>query len=361
MVKTPRPKRILLLNWRDTRHEDAGGAEVYAYELARRWKRDGHDGHSPRHETIDGVEIIRRGGFNFVYAWAFLYYITKLRKHTDIIVDCHNGIPFFTPLYSRKPVTCVVHHVHQEVFKQYMKTGPAQLAAWLERVAMPFVYRKCQYITVSESSTEGMVQELGINADHIRIVHNGIDLEHFVPGPKAASPTILYLGRLKAYKSVDVLVKAFASVLAKQPDAQLVIGGTGDAEPSLKKLVAELNLQDHVIFHGYVSEDDKVRLMQEAWVFCSPSYAEGWGITIIEANACGTPVVASNVPGLKESVRPPLSGFLELYGDVNAFADKLLYVLHDQKTRDDMSKTARTWASRFNWQDSAMKFLEVIT
>lgn len=362
------PKRILILNWRDMKHEQAGGAEVYAHELAKRFVASGHevymfcgnDGHSLRHEVIDGVDITRRGGFNFVYIWATLYYIAKFRKHTDIIIDCHNGIPFFTPLYSRKKIYCVLHHVHQHVFKQYMKPGPAHLAAWLERVVMPYAYRNRQYITVSQSSKDGMVEELGISPEQISVVHNGIDTETFIPGAKSPVPIIIYLGRLKAYKSVDILIKAFADVLKQTPDAQLVIGGTGDAEPSLKKLANELDISENVAFLGFVSEEDKVRLMQEAWVFCSPSFTEGWGITVIEASACGTPVVASDVPGLNESVKPGVSGYLVPYGNVGAFTDKLLYIIRDKDIRNALNSGARGWAGDFSWDFSAIKFLEVI-
>ncbi len=365
---TIRKKRILILNWRDTRHAEAGGAEVYAYELARRWKRAGHevrmfcgnDGHAPRHEVVDEIEITRRGGFKTVYVWAFVYYMLSFRKHTDIIVDCHNGIPFFTPVYSRKPIYCVVHHVHQAVFREYLKPAQAMLASWLERTAMPYLYRNCQFITVSKSSKEGMVHELNIPAKHIEIVHNGIDLDRFVPGRKAEEPTILYMGRLKTYKSVDILIRAFVDIRASLPTARLVIGGSGDAGPGLKKLTKELGLESSVTFYGRVTEGKKVQLLQEAWAFCSPSYAEGWGITVIEAHACGTPVVASNVPGLRDSVQMPESGFLVPYGDVEAFSERLLYVLTNQKPRELMSRNARVWASRFDWQKSAMEFLETI-
>jgi glycosyltransferase involved in cell wall biosynthesis/O-antigen/teichoic acid export membrane protein len=362
----PGTKRILILNWRDTRHLQAGGAEIYIHEMARRWHLMGHqitlfcgsDGHSPRHEVIDGIHIIRRGGFYIVYLWAVLYYILRLRRAHDVIIDCHNGIPFFTPLYSRKPIYCVVHHVHQDVFTKYLNKPMALLASHLERTLMPRVYRRHRFMTVSNSSKHAMVERLGISASQIDIVPNGVDLARLVPGEKAEVPTVLYVGRLKPYKSVDVLINAFVAVHKRQPTAKLIIAGTGDDEPRLKDLVTKLGLTRHVSFLGRVTEDQKIRLLQEAWVFVNPSYAEGWGIT---TNACGTPVIASDVPGLRDSVKFPSAGYLVEYGNVKAFARKVLLVLNNEDKRLRMSDNANNWAHNFDWQTSAVNFLEVIS
>jgi glycosyltransferase involved in cell wall biosynthesis/O-antigen/teichoic acid export membrane protein len=362
-------KRILILNWRDTKHGQAGGAETYIHELARRWHLMGHhitlfcgnDGHSPRHETIDGIQVIRRGGFHMVYLWAFLYYILRLRRNHDIIIDCHNGIPFFTPLYSRKPVYCVVHHVHQDVFAKYLNRPRALLASFLEKSVMPRVYRDAHFMTVSQSTRRAMMAQLGIPDSRIEIIPNGVDLELLIPGEKAPVPTVVYVGRLKAYKSVDVLIRAFVQVLKRQPAARLIIAGSGDDEARLQALTATLGLTDHVTFTGRVSEAQKIHLLQQAWVFVNPSYAEGWGITTIEANACGTPVIASDVPGLRDSVKFPSAGYLVEYGNVKAFARKIVLVLGDENKRQRMSHNANDWAHNFDWQTSAVNFLEVIS
>jgi glycosyltransferase involved in cell wall biosynthesis len=361
-------KRILIFNWRDTRHAEGGGAEIYIHEIARRWVQAGNrvtlfcgnDGKSVAEEDIDGVHIIRKGSFNLVYVWAFIYYQTRFRDKFDVIVDCENGIPFFTPLYSRLPVYCIVFHVHQDVFTQYLKPAPAMLARFLERRCMPLIYRRKHYITISESSQQSMVSRLGIKAKQIQLVYCGIDLIEFVPGIKNTKPTALYVGRLKAYKSVDVLIRAFKQVIIKLPNAQLLIAGTGDADQDLQTLTNALGLQKNVTFLGRVNETEKVRLMQDAWVFCNPSYAEGWGITTIEANACATPVIASDVDGLRDSVNQPSAGYLAPYGDVHSFADKITQILSDKPRLKVMSTNARDWAEKFDWQISADNFLKII-
>ncbi|HYE22140.1 MAG TPA: glycosyltransferase, partial [Verrucomicrobiae bacterium] len=359
-------RRILVFNWRDTKHMYAGGAEVYIHELAKKWTLLGHqvtlfcgnDGQSAREEVVDGIRIVRRGGFYFVYFWAFVYYLTKFRGKYDLIIDCQNGIPFFTPLFVKEPVFCVVHHVHQEIFRKYLFWPLAVFAQFLEKGLMPIVYRNIKFITVSASTKEAM-ENIGLVGSGIEIVHNGVDLSKFVPGEKSLKPSVLYLGRLKAYKSVDVLVKAFQKIKQTIPDAVLTIAGSGDEEPFLKKLVKDLGL-DGIEFKGRVSEEEKVGLLQRAWVFVNPSYIEGWGITTIEANACATPVVGANVPGLRDSIRNPHTGYLVEHGNVELFADRILLLLENKELREDLGRQAVEWASNFEWKKMSETFLDVL-
>lgn len=364
-------KRILIFNWRDTRHAYGGGAEVYVEEIAKRWVLDGHsvtifcgnDGHSPRHEMREGIQIVRRGGFYLVYVWACIYYFVRFRGRYDAVIDCENGIPFFTPLFVREPVVCLLHHVHQDVFFRFLPKPFALFASFLERILMPLVYSKIPFVTVSRSSRSDM-EALGIGKAGISIVHPGVRLDEFIPDldRKTDRPMILYLGRLKAYKSVDVLLRAFRSVMSERPEARLVIAGDGDEEPALKRLAFEvLRLgSDRVEFVGHVSEEKKRSLLQEAWMLVNPSMMEGWGIVSIEANACGTPVIASDVPGLRDSVKNPHSGFLVPYGDADAFADKILLLIRDRELRLGMNRDARKWAEGFDWNQSSRQMFSAV-
>ncbi len=362
----PGGKRILIMNWRDTKHAFAGGAEVYIHELAKRWVVKGNqvtlfcgnDGHAYRYEAIDGVQIIRRGGFYFVYVWAFLYYILRLRGRYDIIIDCENGIPFFTPLYAKEKVVLLIHHVHQDVFTRTLKPPFSWLASFLELKLMPYAYKQTHTMTVSPSSSREIL-EYGLTKVKPSIVYNGVDLSTYIPGKKADKPTALYLGRLKYYKSVHVFLKAAAQVLKKIPDAQFIVAGDGEEIIKLRHLASRLGIMSSVTFTGKVQEDEKIALYQQAWVFVNPSFMEGWGITSIEANACGTPVIASDVPGLRDSVREE-SGILVPFGEVDLFADAIIELLTNKKKRTELSETSQKWASRFDWNKSAAKGLEVI-
>jgi glycosyltransferase involved in cell wall biosynthesis/O-antigen/teichoic acid export membrane protein len=360
-------KRILVFNWRDTQHKYAGGAEVYVHELAKRWVLmgnqvtvfSGNDGHSPRYEVIDNVHIVRRGGFYFVYIWAFLYYIMKFRGRYDVIIDCENGVPFFTPLYTTEKQFLLIHHVHQDVFRKSLIPPFSYIAQFMECTLMPFVYKHVRVITVSPSSKKEILEhELTKHA--VEIVYNGVDVDFFTPGEKSAHPTILYLGRLKKYKSVDVLLNAAQKIFEKVPNAQLLIAGEGEEHHRLQQLADRLGISDKVEFLGRVSEEMKGELYKTAWVFVNPSYMEGWGITTIEANACGTPIVASRVAGLVDSVKNPHTGFLVTYGDVDAFAERIGQLLTDTRLRTQMSQEAIVWAGEFTWEKSAKKALEVL-
>lgn len=364
----PGKMRILIYNWRDSESVFAGGAETYIHALADRWVKAGHsvtlftsnDGHQNPDGTIHGVRVIRRGGFFAVYALAPLYYLFKLRGQFDLIIDCENGIPFFTPLYARVPVYCLLHHIHQEVFRKALVWPFSLLALSLEKHLMPLVYRHASFITVSESSKHDM-QELGITSGTIEVVYPGVDLSLLSPGTKSPTPLVAYVGRLKEYKSVDVLIRAFALVYANVPETKLVIAGDGDDLKRLKKVVAELKLQKQVSFLGKVSEAKKVEVLQSAWVTVNPSMMEGWGITVIEANACGTPVVASDVPGLRDSVQHGRTGVLTPYGDADLLADHLTHLIQDAPLRETLASDALVWAQNFGWQKSAEKFISIVS
>lgn len=360
-------KRVLIFNWRDIKHKFAGGAEVYIHEIAKRMVERGdyvtifcgNDGHSLRNENIDGIQIVRRGGFYLVYLWAFLYYFTQFRGEYDILIDCHNGIPFFTPLYVKEPVISVVHHIHQKVFRLYLPKPLAEFACFLERDLMPIIYRNINFVTVSPSSKKEMI-EYGLVGKGIEIVYNGVDLKDYTPAVKSPWPIILYLGRLKAYKSIDVLIASFKLIIEKIPSASLVIAGSGEEESHLKRLANQLGIGDKVIFAGKVSEQIKIEFLQKAWVMVNPSFMEGWGITTIEANACGTPVIGADVSGLRDSIKNLETGYLVPHGDSIGFADKIIKVIEDGKLRTRMSENSVVWANNFSWSSASNSFSEII-
>jgi cellulose synthase/poly-beta-1,6-N-acetylglucosamine synthase-like glycosyltransferase/glycosyltransferase involved in cell wall biosynthesis len=369
----PEKLKILIFNWRDTRHVWSGGAEVYVHEVAKRWVREGHlvtvfcgnDRKSPRNEVIDGIQMVRRGGFYTVYLWAFLYYVLKFRGKYDIVIDNENGIPFFTPLYVKEPVIGLVHHVHQEVILKELKLPKyllpvAILATFIERFLMPFVYKNTQMVTVSESTKKDM-ERIGLGKVlSIKIVNPGVNLKLFSPAVKTNKPSVLYVGRIKQYKSLDTLIKAINIVSKQFNDIVLNIAGFGEDQKRLQKIVDDMKLGDRVSFLGKISEEEKIKLMAESWIFVYPSTFEGWGISAIEASASGTPVVASNVAGLRDSVKDNASGFLAKVKNEVDFAEKINLILKDKKLRNKLSKGATKWSGNFDWGVSSSKFMGVL-
>lgn len=359
--------RILIFNWRDTKHKWAGGAEVYVHELAKRLVAEGNSvtlfaGNGTRNltdEVIDGVRIYRRGGFYTVYLWAFVYYFIHFRRKFDIIIDSENGIPFFTPLYTGRRKFLLIHHVHQEVFRKSLAKPFSTIALFLEAKLMPFVYRNVQVITVSPSS-KNEIMRLKLTKKEPLVIYNGVDLTSYKVAPKTSQPVILYLGRLQYYKSLNVLLIAAKKVLRKFPQATFIIAGEGEEKNKLIGFAEKLGILDKVRFVGHVSESEKINLMQKAWVFVNPSFMEGWGITTIEAAACGTPTVASDVPGLRDSVKDKSTGYLVKYRDFDGFAKSIIRLIERKSTRQRMSKEASLWAQGFNWDKSTTELLSAI-
>ncbi|MCR4324992.1 MAG: glycosyltransferase [Candidatus Curtissbacteria bacterium] len=361
-------KRILIFNWRDTKHVWAGGAEVYVHELSKKMIEKGYhvtvfcsnDRKSTANEFVDGVEIIRRGGHYTLYIWAFFYYITKLRGKYDLIIDSENGIPFFTPLYVRKPLIGLIHHVHlKEVFDRHLPWPLAKLAHFLESKVMPIVYRNTQIVTVSNSSKEE-IEKLGLGKKiSIVVIHPGVDLTKFRTMQKTKDPSIVYLGRLKPYKSVDRLITAFSKILKEIPNATLTIAGDGESRKELEILAKSLRIEKVVKFVGKVSEQAKVELLGKAWIAAQPSKSEGWGITVIEANACGTPVIASDIPGLRDSVKNPHTGLLVTWDNQEKWAEAMTKVIKDERLRKDLSEQSLEWSKNFNWEKNAEQLIKV--
>jgi glycosyltransferase involved in cell wall biosynthesis len=360
-------KKILIFNWRDTKHNYAGGAEVYIHELASRWIAMGHtvtwfcgnDEQCKRYETIDGIDVIRRGGFYTVYIWAFLYYIFRLRGKYDVILDCQNGIPFFTPLFVKQKVYCVMFHVHQKVFRESLSPVMAFIASYLEANLMPWAYRNVKFITISPSTKKDM-QKIGMGKAGIEIVYPGVDTKFHSPGIKNKIPFILYVGRLKKYKSVDVFLKTIPQLKKKIKNAIYVVAGDGEEKKRLQALASRLVITDDVIFKGKITQEEKRDLYREAWVFVNPSMMEGWAITNIEASASGTVVVAADVQGMRDSVCNGKTGYLVEHGDITAFADKISSVVQDKELRDTMEKQSVQWAKKFEWDKSARKGINIL-
>jgi glycosyltransferase involved in cell wall biosynthesis len=224
---------------------------------------------------------------------------------------------------------------------------------------MPLIYRHTPFVTVSESSRRALV-DLGIAPDQIHIVHNAVDHARYRPGAESETPLLVYVGRLRSYKSIDIAIRALPEVLCSVPDLRFSIVGSGVAEASLRALVEELGVTEHVRFHGYISDKEKIRLLQKAHVVVNTSMKEGWGLTVLEANACGTPVVGTDVPGLRDSVQHGNTGLLVPYGKPSALAESVVDLLTNHSRREQMSQNALAWAARFDWDRTAQRALELL-
>lgn len=361
------PARILWVNWRDLRNPLAGGAEVHAHEVLARLAARGWDctlvSHAvpglPERETESGYQILREGGaatFNFT-VWSQLpAWISRTRA--QIVVDDSNKIAFLAPWRTRVPVVALIHHLFgAAIFRE--ASLPAALYVNLAERLVPRCYRDVPTMTGSPSAR---AEFLGLGLRDVTDVGEGVELAGY--GPPAAGERdpdlLLYLGRIKKYKGLDVLIKTVATLVPAHPGVRLEVAGSGDDVPRLKRVARELGVEKHVIFLGRVSEEDKIRLYRRASVALNSSLKEGWGLTSIEANGCGTPVVASDVPGLCDSVRDGETGFLVPFGDHVSMADRVGRILSNPDLASRMRERCLSWASEHTWDRVADRTEQVL-
>ena len=362
--------KILIMNWRDITHPQAGGAEAHIHEAVKRWVKWGHEvtllcgryEGCKEDDEIDGVGIIRRGGPFTVYLHAVKEYLWNLRKRNyDVVIDDINGVPFFTPLYIRRPKIAIMHHLVKDIFFKELPWHKA-IFGYIAEKTLPLIYHNTPFIAVSRSTKEDLVR-FGIPEENVDVVYNGIDNGVYRPNPHSKSPYphIVYLGRIKQYKNLDHLLRAMKIIVDsnKLDDVKLTIAGRGDYQ-ELEHVVAELGISEYVTLFGEVSDSKKIELYNNAWISASMSTREGWGLTVIEANACGTPAIAYNVPGLSDSIVDGETGLLVPFGDVKALAESILRVLTVDRLRSRLSSGAIEWAKKFDWEQMAKEVLRVV-
>jgi glycosyltransferase involved in cell wall biosynthesis len=355
--------RILVINWLDRENPLAGGAETHLHEIFGRLAGKGHAvtalvsgwPRCERRATLDGIEI-HRSGRRYTFSLAApLYHRRHLAASGfDVVVEDLNKVPVFSPLWVDAPVVLVAHHLFGTTAFQ---AGPASVAAatWLLERPIPLVFRNTPVVAVSQSTKEDLVRR-GMRADLIEVIPNGIDIDHYAPDPSVRAPkrpTLLFLGRLKKYKRVDLVLDAVAALAQEGLDVELLVGGDGEERESLRAQARRLGIEGRVRVLGFVAEARKLELLRRAWVHVLTSRKEGWGISNLEAAACGTPSVVSDSPGLRESVVHGETGLLVPHGDVPALARALGTLLRDHELRARMSRQARAFAERFSWGASA--------
>jgi glycosyltransferase involved in cell wall biosynthesis len=352
--------KLLAFNWRDPHHPEAGGAEVHLHEILRRFVARGHEvtllasgfPGGGAAERIDGVEVIRRGRW-FDANWALrrTYERELAGRRFDLVLEDINKVPFFTPTFVRAPVLAVVPHLFgRAVFAE--TALPFAAYVYLNELLIPRVYRDTDFLVISESTRADLIGR-GIPAARVRVVPVGVDHATYAPDPgvpKSAVPSIVHLGRIRQYKGIQSLIAALPAVRARVPGAELWIVGTGPYEAKLR---ARARGVDGVRFLGRRSQAEVVDLLRRAWVVASASIKEGWGLTMIEGNACGTPAVATRVPGLVDSVRDGETGLLVPYGDQPALAAALVRILADGPLRERLAAGGRRFALEFTWERAA--------
>lgn len=279
-----------------------------------------------------------------------------MRGRFDVIVDSENGIPFFSPLFSLRPKVLLMYHVHRDVFLRQLAWPLSRIFAAIETRLMPLLYRGSMVAAISEDTVEEM-RRYRMTDSPLPVVCPGVDAG-LEPGPKATEPTICYVGRLAPYKRLELLLGAMPEILARHPGARLVIAGRGTEADRLARLAANLGIAASVEFRGFVSENEKRSIYQSAWVCAVPSAKEGFCLTAIEANACGTPVVAFDVGGLRTAVPDGVGGLLVPEGSDLGVGIRAL--LENDVLRTRLGASAATNAAKYRWPDTARELMQVV-
>jgi len=366
------PERILILSYRDLRHPEMGGAEIIIHEVYRRLHAAGHPvtfltcrfaGGKERDE-IDGMEVIRIGNlYNFNFAVGSYYRKHLAGRGYTVIVEDLNKLPFYSPSFQRDaPVLVNIPHLFgTTVFRQ--AAFPLALYVYLQERLIPRVYRECLYQVLSDSTRDDLIAR-GIPAGSIAVIRSGIDHGFYRPPAHGHAapppPVLLYLGRLKKYKCIEYPIEVLPRLRERVPEAQYWVVGEGDYRAELEQIARRRGVDDAVKFFGYREGQEKLDLLHGSRVLLYTSPKEGWGLSVIEANATGLPCVASDSPGLRESVRDGVTGFLVPHGDLDALHGRLRELLTDDALWRRMSAAGLQWAGRFNWDAMAEETLALI-
>ena len=355
--------RILAVNWLDLDNPQAGGAEIHFFEIFGRLVDRGHEvvlvtsgweGATPL-ATIAGIEVRRFGGrHSFALRGRRAVRRVLAEREFDIVVEDINKLPLYVQTLTKLPVCAIVPHLFgTTAFKE--ASFPVASIVWLAERLIPWLYKGAAFHSISESTRDDLVQR-GVSASDVEVIFPGVDTSWLTPEitpQREKIPTFLYVGRLKRYKGVDIVLDAMASLRGAGVQAKLKIVGRGDDLARLEDAVCRQNLGEVVEFLGFVDEEEKRRLLRRAWAVVFPSAKEGWGIVNVEAAACGTPAIASNSPGLRESVRDGHTGILVPHGDHEALAEALRKVVSEPDLVERLGSNARQFAETLSWDRAA--------
>ena len=357
-------RRVHVLAWRDIDDTEAGGSELHLGEVTRRWVAAGLEvcvrtsevPGEPSTVVRDGVEVVRRSGRYKVFPQGVLAEILGRHGRRDALVEVWNGVPFLTPLWARGPRMAIQHHDHGDMWPLVLSPGLARLGSLLERRLAPPCYRSTPVVTLSASSRAGLIDGLGHRPDGVYVVEPGIHPRFSPAGRRDAEPLVVSVGRLTASKRVDVLIRAFAEARDRVADLRLEVIGDGPEESSLRSLAADRGVADAVAFRGRITDDDLVEAYRRARLVVSASISEGWGMTLTEGAACGTPAVATDIAGHRDAVDDGRSGLLA--AEDSALPGLIVEAIGSRW--DQLSAGALTFATRFDWDRTATEAFRIL-
>ncbi len=343
-----------MLSWRELAHPQWGGSEVLVDRIAQGFVARGWDvrlvcsgpvGERP-------YEVLPNGGRFTQYVRA--PFLRRKLRDADVVIDVSNGIPFFSPLWLRRPTVCLVHHVHRDQWRDALPAPMAAFGWWLERRVVPRLYRR--FWSVSPSTTAAL-GELGLDSRRIREVWNGVDTDGAPPDePQPTCPPLfVVISRLVPHKGVDRVLDAW-EVVGPRVGGELVIIGDGPLRAEL-----EARRVERTRFAGAVADDMKWSLLHRSWLLVHGAHQEGWGIVVMEAAASGVPTLAFAVPGVRDAIVHGVTGVLAV--DHEGLVAAWTELAENHELRRELGRKAWERASALSWDatvEGAAEMVEAI-
>ena len=358
-------KRIHVLAWRDLADVEAGGSEVHASTICRLWAEAGLDvtmrtsyaPGAPTDSRRDGYRVVRRAGRYLVFPRGVASEMLGRHGTRDGLVEIWNGVPWLSPVWARGPRVTWLHHVHGPMWKMVLPPGLARAGSLVERRLAPPFYRRTPVVTLSPSSRDELVGRLKFPAGNVTVVPPGIDARFCPAGERSLTPLVVAVGRLMPVKRFEHLVDQVAPLRSRHPDLRLVIVGEGAERDLIEARIARHDAAEWITLAGRISDDELVALYRQAWMVTSASVAEGWGMTLTEAAACGTPAVATDIAGHRDAVADGRSGMLAAPDQLGATIGR---VVADPDLRARLHAGALAHAAAFTWEATAAATLTVL-
>jgi len=359
-------QRVRFVAWRDLDDPEAGGSELHAHRIASLWAQAGIEvtfrtsaiGGRKEEMTRNGYRVVRRSGRYAVFPGVAWQGLRTRRRPGEGLVEVWNGMPFFSPLWYRGPRIVFLHHVHAEMWRMVLPRWLARLGETVEQRVAPPLYRASRVVTLSQSSSDEIVGMLGMDAQRISVVPPGVTPMFSPGGKRSETPLVVAAGRLVPVKRFDLLIESLVQVKERCPELRAVVLGEGYERGALEDLRRRHLAEGWLDFPGRVSDTELVDWYRRAWVVGSTSLREGWGMTMTEAGACGTPVVASDIAGHRDAVLHGRTGLLA--DGVDGVAAALAEVLTDAGLRERLGRGALERSRWFTWQVAARGTLEAL-
>jgi len=357
-------RRVHVLAWRDLDDRDAGGSEVHADEFMRRWAEHGLDvvhrtsaaEGLPATARRNGYGVIRRGSRYSVFARTAVAETLRRMGPSDALVEIWNGVPWFSPVWYSKPRIAVLHHVHGPMWDQILPGPLASFGRLLETRIAPPLYRRGLTVTPSEATRDELL-ELGFRPDRVRAFPNGVD-DFFSPGgTKSVNPSLVAVGRLAPVKRFELVIDAVVAARRQIPDLELTIVGSGPLQSELQRQIGAAGADHYITLAGWVERQRLVDQYRRAWLVVSGSLAEGWGLSLTEAAACGTPAVATDIRGHRSSVVDGVTGVLV---EPDRLGAAIVALVRDDARRQTLTDTALARAMSLTWDASALGVTQVL-